>query len=57
MHFTKAGTKDNAENFNLFPRWPKLAETYAKEFQRLEREGDRYEPSAAPAVGVVWTTE
>ena len=44
MNFTKAGAQANAENFNLFRRWPKLAETYAGEFQRLERESVPYEP-------------
>jgi phosphatidylserine/phosphatidylglycerophosphate/cardiolipin synthase-like enzyme len=49
MNFTKAGTKDNAENFNLFRRWPKLTEAYAQEFQRLERESEKYQPPAPDA--------
>ena len=44
MNFTKAGAQANAENFNLFHRWPKLAETYAREFERLERESVPYVP-------------
>ena len=44
MNFTKSGAQQNAENFNLFRRWPKLADTYAKEFQRLERESETYRP-------------
>jgi phosphatidylserine/phosphatidylglycerophosphate/cardiolipin synthase-like enzyme len=49
MNFTKAGARDNAENFNVFHGWPELAEAYAREFQRLERESSDYSPgSAAP---------
>ena len=44
MNFTKAGAQKNAENFNLFRRWPKLAQTYAKEFQRLADESETYRP-------------
>ena len=44
MNFTRAGAQQNAENFNLFRRWPQLAETYGREFQRLERESERYRP-------------
>ena len=44
MNFTKAGAQSNAENFNLFRRWPKLAETYAREFERLEKEAEPYRP-------------
>jgi phosphatidylserine/phosphatidylglycerophosphate/cardiolipin synthase-like enzyme len=54
MNFTRSGAQKNAENFNLFRRWPKLAETYASEYQRLEKEADAYRPGmvferAAPA--------
>lgn len=44
MNFTKSGAQKNADNFNMFRRWPKLAETYAKEFQRLENEAETYRP-------------
>lgn len=44
MNFTKAGSTANAENFNLFRRWPKLADTYAAEFSRLQRESLPYQP-------------
>ena len=44
MNFTRAGAQQNAENFNLFRRWPQLASTYAKEFERLQRESERYRP-------------
>ena len=44
MNFTKAGAQSNAENFNLFRRWTKLAETYAREFARLEGESVVYTP-------------
>ena len=44
MNFTKAGSAANAENFNLFRRWPELADTYAAEFSRLQREAVRYQP-------------
>ena len=44
MNFTRAGTQQNAENFNLFQRWPALAGTYAREFDRLLKESERYRP-------------
>lgn len=44
MNFTKAGAQTNAENFNLFRRWPKLNDTYAREFERLEHESVAYSP-------------
>ena len=44
MNFTRAGAQSNAENFNLFRRWPQLAQTYAREFERLEAESERYRP-------------
>lgn len=44
MNFTKAGSVANAENFNLFRRWPKLADTCAAEFSRLQREALPYQP-------------
>ena len=44
MNFTRSGSNQNAENFNLFRRWPALAETYAAEFSRLERESEPYRP-------------
>ena len=44
MNFTRAGAQQNAENFNLFRRWPQLAETYAQEFERLQQESERYRP-------------
>jgi phosphatidylserine/phosphatidylglycerophosphate/cardiolipin synthase-like enzyme len=44
MNFTRAGAQQNAENFNLFQRWPALAATYAREFDRLLRESERYRP-------------
>lgn len=44
MNFTRSGSNQNAENFNLFRRWPALAETYASEFSRLERESEPYRP-------------
>ena len=44
MNFTRAGAQQNAENFNLFRRWPQLAGTYAAEFQRLQRESVKYRP-------------
>ena len=50
MNFTKAGAQSNAENFNMFRRWPKLAEAYAREFTRLEGESAVYKP------GVVFDT-
>ena len=50
MNFTKAGAQSNAENFNMFRRWPKLAEAYAREFSRLDSESAVYKP------GVVFDT-
>jgi len=50
MNFTEAGALGNAENFNLFRRWLKLAETYAREFKRLESESDKYQPGAPAGV-------
>lgn len=44
MNFTRAGTQQNAENFNLFQRWPALVSTYAREFDRLLKESERYRP-------------
>src|SRR4051812_34836564 len=44
MNFTRSGSSQNAENFNLFRRWPALAETYAAEFSRLEGESEPYRP-------------
>lgn len=44
MNFTKAGARENAENFNIFRRWSRLAETYAKEFSRLDAESVAYRP-------------
>jgi phosphatidylserine/phosphatidylglycerophosphate/cardiolipin synthase-like enzyme len=44
MNFTRAGAQQNAENFNLFRRWPQLANRYATEFQRLQKESVRYRP-------------
>ena len=44
MNFTRSGSNQNAENFNLFRRWPALADAYASEFLRLERESDVYRP-------------
>lgn len=44
MNFTRAGAQQNAENFNLFRRWPQLAATYAQEFERLQNESERYRP-------------
>ena len=53
MNFTRAGAEKNAENFNLFRRWPQLAQVYAREFQRLERESQVYRPGMVvePAPG------
>lgn len=47
MNFTRAGAERNAENFNLFRRWPQLVQRYAAEFARLQKESDRYRPGAA----------
>ena len=47
MNFTRAGTQQNAENFNLFKRWPTLVGTYAREFDRLLKESERYRPGMA----------
>lgn len=47
MNFTRAGAQQNAENFNLFRRWPQLAGLYAKEFKRLEDESEPYRPGMA----------
>lgn len=44
MNFTRAGAQQNAENFNLFRRWPQLASRYATEFERLQAESERYRP-------------
>ncbi|MES2532070.1 MAG: phospholipase D-like domain-containing protein [Pseudomonadota bacterium] len=44
MNFTRAGAQQNAENFNLFRRWPQLAGLYAKEFKRLADESEPYQP-------------
>lgn len=44
MNFTRAGAGQNADNFNLFRRWPTLTATYAREFQRLQRESLPYRP-------------
>ena len=51
MNFTRAGAQQNAENFNLFRRWPQLASTYVKEFERLQQESVRYRP------GLVFDTD
>jgi phosphatidylserine/phosphatidylglycerophosphate/cardiolipin synthase-like enzyme len=47
MNFTRAGAQRNAENFNLFRRWPQLTATYAQEFLRLQKESERYRPGMA----------
>lgn len=44
MNFTRAGAEQNAENFNLFRRWPQLTGTYATEFLRLQKESAKYSP-------------
>ena len=44
MNFTKSGARQNAENFNLFRRWTALANAYAGEFERIERESEAYRP-------------
>jgi phosphatidylserine/phosphatidylglycerophosphate/cardiolipin synthase-like enzyme len=44
MNFTRAGSQQNAENFNIFRRWPALANLYAGEFDRLLRESRPYVP-------------
>lgn len=44
MNFTRAGAQKNAENFNLFRRWPAMVAPYAAEFDRLARESVRYRP-------------
>ena len=44
MNFTRAGAQKNAENFNLFRRWPALVAPYAAEFERLAAESVRYRP-------------
>lgn len=44
MNFTRSGSEQNAENFNIFRRWPALTEAYASEFLRLERESEVYRP-------------
>ncbi|MDP9901496.1 phospholipase D family nuclease [Variovorax ginsengisoli] len=44
MNFTRAGAQQNADNFNLFRRWPAMADTYAREFQRLQQESLPYRP-------------
>jgi phosphatidylserine/phosphatidylglycerophosphate/cardiolipin synthase-like enzyme len=44
MNFTGAGAQKNAENFNLFRRWPALVAPYAAEFERLAQESVRYRP-------------
>lgn len=44
MNFTRAGAEQNAENFNLFRRWPQLTGTYATEFLRLQKESAKYRP-------------
>lgn len=44
MNFTRAGAQQNAENFNLFRRWPQLAATYTQAFERLQDESERYRP-------------
>lgn len=51
MNFTRAGAQQNAENFNLFRRWPQLVGTYAAEFQRLQKESVTYRP------GMVFDTD
>jgi len=44
MNFTRSGSNQNAENFNLFRRWQSMTEAYASEFSRLERESEPYRP-------------
>ena len=44
MNFTRSGSNQNAENFNLFRRRPAMTEAYAFEFSRLERESEPYRP-------------
>ena len=44
MNFTHAGAQKNAENFNLFRRWPAMVAPYAAEFDRLAKESVRYRP-------------
>ena len=44
MNFTRAGAQKNAENFNVFRRWPALVAPYAVEFKLLEKESERYRP-------------
>ena len=44
MNFTRAGAQKNAENFNLFRRWPSMVAPYAAEFARLAKESFRYRP-------------
>ena len=44
MNFTRAGAQKNAENFNLFRRWPSMVAPYAAEFDRLAKESVRYRP-------------
>lgn len=44
MNFTRAGARQNADNFNLFRRWPQLTDTYAREFLRLQSESEPYRP-------------
>ncbi|MGJ7579478.1 phospholipase D family protein [Variovorax sp. RHLX14] len=44
MNFTRAGAQKNAENFNLFRRWPAIVAPYAAEFDRLAKESVRYRP-------------
>lgn len=44
MNFTRAGAQKNAENFNLFRRWPAMVAPYAVEFDRLAKESERYRP-------------
>jgi phosphatidylserine/phosphatidylglycerophosphate/cardiolipin synthase-like enzyme len=44
MNFTRAGSQQNAENFNVFRRWPAMANLYAREFDRLLRESKPYAP-------------
>lgn len=44
MNFTRAGAQKNAENFNLFRRWPAMVAPYAAEFDRLAKESVRYRP-------------
>ena len=42
LNFTKSALTRNAENFNIFTRWPELTDVYANEFLRLAQESEPY---------------